>query len=129
MEKKIWFIFLIRLIANFLYASDYYVIEDTNVFTYTNRVRDYITKNTKIDVRSVYCSSIYDGTYLAEIYDSKYIKLDNVVNKSLTTNLPDEFLASHSYEKGLYLFPSYVIDAVKKQDRNYLINFESKNIS
>lgn len=127
--KKIIVIILQFLIFNFIFPNEYISLERCTVTTYDNAPKSILNKNTEIEILDVYCrQDSNNSVYFAKIFDDRFIKLEYCQNLDLKTELPDDFCSAVFENDGLYLFPEYAIDMVYKQDRNYLNNFEEKNI-
>lgn len=128
MKRKVSII-IIFFICFLMYSSEYILLEKSMVTTYSNTEMFLLNKNTKIDIQKVYCGSVGDkDVYFAEVFDGLYVKLEYCKNLDLKTKLPDDFCAAVFVNGDSYLFPEYAIDMVYKQDRNYLNNFEEKNM-
>ena len=128
MKKKLSIIFLL-FVYSFVFSNEYILLENYLVTDYFNNPQYKLDKNSKIDIQNVYCEEIIANTvYFAKIEDDSFIKLEFCKNIDLKTELPDNFCSAVFENDGLYLFPEYAIDMVYKQDRNYLNNFEEKNI-
>lgn len=127
--KKIIVIILQFMIFNFIFPNEYISLERCTVTTYDNAPKSIVNKNTKINILDIYCrQNTNNSVYFAKIFDDSFIKLEYCQNVDLKTELPDEFCSALFENDGLYLFPEYAIEMVYKQDRNYLMNFEEKNI-
>ncbi len=128
MKKKLSIIFLL-FVYSFVFSNEYILLENYLVTDYFNNPQYKLDKNSKIDIQNVYCEEIIaNNVYFAKIEDDSFIKLEFCKNIDLKTELPDDFCSAVFENDGLYLFPEYAIDMVYKQDRNYLNNFEEKNI-
>lgn len=127
--KKIIVIILQFMIFNFIFPNEYISLERCTVTTYDNAPKSILNKNTKINILDIYYrQNTNNSVYFAKIFDDSFIKLEYCQNVDLKTELPDEFCSALFENDGLYLFPEYAIEMVYKQDRNYLMNFEEKNI-
>ena len=127
--KKIIVIILQFLIFNFIFPNEYISLERCTVTTYDNTPKSILNKNTEIEILDVYCrQESNNSVYFAKIFDDRFIKLEYCQNLDLKNKLPDDFCSAVFENDGLYLFPEYAIQMVYRQDRNYLNNFEEKNI-